>query len=466
MGLVGDDEIVPMLTSANYRSRLSPTIYTESGGLYFAVDQTVHNVTKERLEKYGDHQVASPVSYEFFSDFSFWDSFRTQHPWLLLLNEDLAVGIARSTAEITSLQGAFPRWMMANHEGSCMIGNSGSALVLEAIGSGLGQEFDVSVIQKALQLQSTKPVPLNGRSGVDFYMTHGYVSQEDNDAGASHTMTNAYDDFLLAGISNYVGATDDAAAARNRSKNYENVFSRDREFVCPRLASGEFKCADNPAQLIRTWPYFVEGDALHWTYFAPHDPVGLVSLFKSPQSFDAKLQEFFAKAEPFTEAIGNIAPNPYFWAGNEHDSFAPFMFNFGPNCTRTQYWSRKTTHLSFSNTPHGVPGNEDYGAMATWLLFASLGIFPQAGTTNFMVGSPRIDHASLQIKHYRGLTSTLEIITYDNSPTNVFVAKLLVNGQEYNKPVIDRSVLTAKGGCKLEFFMQSSPLSGLCPASI
>ena len=128
--------------------------------------------------------------------------------------------------------------------------------------------------------------------------------------------------------------------------------------------------------------------------------------------------------------------------------------------------------MHFSNTPHGIPGNEDYGAMASWISFAALGIFPRAGTTQFMIGSPRVERANLQLRHFSSSsssgslqrTSLLQIITYNNGPENVFVEKLLVNGVEHNSPFIEREVLASLEGAKLEFFMHSAPSSGLCSA--
>ncbi len=139
-----------------------------------------------------------------------------------------------------------------------------------------------------------------------------------------------------------------------------------------------------------------------------------------------------------------------------------WLFNYGSKCTRAQYWSRSLTHLHFSNTPHGIPGNEDYGAMSTWLLFASLGLFPQAGTTNFLLGSPRVQQATLRLEHFNGDFSSLEIVTVNNSAENVYVESLLVNGQDYRSAVIDRSVLMNPSGCRLEFHMSSVPESSLC----
>ena len=120
------------------------------------------------------------------------------------------------------------------------------------------------------------------------------------------------------------------------------------------------------------------------------------------------------------------------------------------------------THQHFSNTPHGVPGNEDYGAMSSWLLFTSLGLFPQAGTTHFMLGSPRVQDASVRLNHLDGTSSVLQIVTLNNSAENVYVSSLRVNGQEYRSTVIERAVLAAPEGCVLEFTMSAEPESTLC----
>lgn len=459
----GDEEIKYMLYTAAYRTMMSPSRYTEEGGLYVGLDRQVHNATADRIALYGDKRSTNPHAYEFYSDLSLWDTFRTQHPWLLLLNEDIAIGIARSTAEMTAQQGAYPRWVMGPNEGSCMIGEHGSALVLEAIKVGLGDQFDVATIQKALVKQSTENVPVNGRSDIDFYIAHGYVRQDVDDTSSSSTLSYALDDFLLAGISEYVGDSEAAAAATIRAQNYRNIWSSDSLLFCPKYENGDLKCPRTGAAP-EAWGEFKEGDANHWAWYVVHDVPGLVSLFPSPEVYDSSLNTFFEMSLNFN-ATGSLVPNPYYWAGNEHDFMTPFMFSWGPNCTRTQYWSRKTTHLHFSNTPHGIPGNDDYGSMSSFVLFAGLGIYPQAGTTNYIIGSPRVSKASVTLHHYDGTNSVLNIITHNNSAENVFVQKLLVNGVEYTSPFIDRSVLAASGGATLEFYMQSTPASGLCASS-
>jgi predicted alpha-1,2-mannosidase len=462
--LEGDDELSIVLYSAAYRSLMTPAVYTEHGGLYRGLDQQIHNVTADRLALYDtDHSTTYGTTMDYYSDFSFWDTFRSQHPWILLTHEPMAIGILRSISEMTQQHGGFPKWVMATVDTGSMVGLHGASACLEAALSGFSAEFDVKGIQQMLLHQATEQWPVNARKDLEHYLTEGWVSDEADDSSTSLTLSYAYDDFVLAGMSTVVGDTTSADEAMTRSKNYANHFSEKYEYVCPRTEAGDMKCPKS-ATGPDSWTHFIEGDTLHWTTFVPHDPEGLMGLHKSPADFQEKMESFFANHVSYHEEHGSAAPNPYFWMGNEVDSFAVWMFNNpGIDCSRAQYWSREITHLHFTNTPHGVPGNEDYGAMASWLIFASFGFYPQAGTTNYYLGSPRMQSGKVNVVHLDGSSSTISVNTINNSAENVYVEKLMVNGVEYKSPIIDRSVLTSKAGCVLEFHMTNTPASGLCP---
>ena len=105
----GDEDISRMLFSAFYHTLMSPTSYSESGGYYIGLDKRTHNSFTEREALYGAPQPNLESSYHFYSDLSLWDTFRSQHPWVLLTDEVRAVGIARSVADMSTQQGSFPR---------------------------------------------------------------------------------------------------------------------------------------------------------------------------------------------------------------------------------------------------------------------------------------------------------------------------------------------------------------------
>jgi predicted alpha-1,2-mannosidase len=457
----GDDEIVTMLNSAYYHTLNGLTDYTEYTGMYLGMDKTVHNATQERSDLYS---LRGGFDGRFFSDLSLWDTYRTLHPWLLLMNEDLAVGIVRSMGEISYQQQAFPRWVLGSNEGSCMIGESGSSFVVDMISNGFHGEYDLQTIANVLLKQSTQEVPTNSRADVNHYMTYGYVSSEAQGQGSSHTLTYAFDDYMLSKILAAANDSSNAEAASSRSQNYRKIWSSESLLFCPRAeANGAISCARDPALGPESWASYVEGNALHWSWFVPHDVDGLISLYPSAEAFQLALENHFIDHLSYAEKYGSLVPNPYYWAGNEHSSLVPWLFNYGPDCTRTQYWTRNITHLHYSNTPHGIPGNDDYGAMSSWLLFTSLGLFPQAGLNLFLIGSPRVQEASLRLSKYDGSSTIVKIVTYNNSAENVYVEKLLVNGVEWKAgPFIDRKTLTKRSRVVLEFYMHSENNSNLC----
>jgi putative alpha-1,2-mannosidase len=283
-------------------------------------------------------------------------------------------------------------------------------------------------------------------------------------------MTYAFDDYLLARLSQLVGDAVEADAAMQRSNNVLNVWQTTKEqqekmgYICPRNAAGDWDCPPS-ATSAAAWRENIEGDAFHWGLFWTQNPATFIpKLFPSQQAFVDQLEEYFVKHVAAHEKLGSAVPNPYYWAGNEISSFTPFLFAYSSHpgaCTRTQYWSRRLSLMHYSNTPHGLPGNDDYGSMSTWFIFATLGMFPRAGSTDFVLGSPRVNSATISLRKYPapGIVQ-LKITAHDNSPDNVYVIRALFNGVELKSPIIDRSLLM--NGGEIEFFMGPTSASNLC----
>jgi hypothetical protein len=140
---------------------------------------------------------------------------------------------------------------------------------------------------------------------------------------ACDSLSYAFDDWAVGNIALAMGIQADVATFENRSQNYKvlffycillinnlpinikNVWNADKQLFCPKNLTGEWNC---PTVWIDVFDNrYVEGDAWQWRWcvsfsflsiffllpflsllilsfrFVPHDPLGLISLFKSEE---------------------------------------------------------------------------------------------------------------------------------------------------------------------------------------
>jgi len=234
----------------------------------------------------------------------------------------------------------------------------------------------------------------------------------------------------------------------NRSKNYKNTWNTEKQLFCPKSLSGEWNCPDLWTDVFDQ--RFVEGDAWQWRWFVPHDPTGLMSLFNDTQHFVSQLDEFFSRSEYFES---NFMPNPYYWAGNEPDIFAAYLFAYAGRADLTQRYVRWNMDNKYTTGPGGLPGNDDYGTMSAWFVFNALGFYPQPATPDsvYILGSPLFQEVTVHLP-----SGDLHIIAHDNSANNYFVEKVMFNEQPLSGPFLYHTNFTSGTNNTLEFWMNSA----------
>jgi putative alpha-1,2-mannosidase len=145
----------------------------------------------------------------------------------------------------------------------------------------------------------------------------------------------------------------------------------------------------------------------------PHDPQGLINLLGG----DA----------PFVEKL-TTACDKYYEAYNEPCMLETFLFIHAGRPDKTQFYVRKALG-NFSTTPNGLPGNDDSGTTSGWLLWAMLGIYPNAGQDYYYIGSPTFTNAVIKL----GNGKQFVINAPAASANNKFIASAKLNGQPWNQ---------------------------------
>ncbi|MGO9926086.1 MAG: glycoside hydrolase domain-containing protein, partial [Mycobacterium sp.] len=88
---------------------------------------------------------------------------------------------------------------------------------------------------------------------------------------------------------------------------------------------------------------------------------------------------------------------PYLWAGNEPTFEVPWLYNYIGQPWKTQHTVDRVRGL-FGPRPDGEPGNDDLGAMASWYVWAALGLYPiTPGTPILTVSAPLFDRAVITL---------------------------------------------------------------------
>jgi predicted alpha-1,2-mannosidase len=193
---------------------------------------------------------------------------------------------------------------------------------------------------------------------------------------------------------------------------------------------------------------YVEGNAWHWSFYAPHDALGLIDLYGSPEAFVAKLSHAFEAAMQGPD--NGVLPDVFYWHGNEPDLFNAYLFNYADRPDLTQKYVRWILDAKYADTPGGLDGNDDCGTLSAWYVFSALGFFPLAGSDVYLIGSPLFDGATL---HLPG--GDLVVTVQNNSAENIYVQSVLFNGELVTEPFFAHAQLA--GGGTLEFFMGPEP---------
>jgi putative alpha-1,2-mannosidase len=102
--------------------------------------------------------------------------------------------------------------------------------------------------------------------------------------------------------------------------------------------------------------------------------------------------------------------------------------------------------------PDGLAGNEDCGQMSAWYVMSALGLYSvDPVSTNYVFGSPLLDHAEISLANDR----TLIIHTINNGPGHAYIQSVRWNGKPWTRSWISHAELAAGG--TLEFQMSDTP---------
>ena len=364
-----------MFYTAAYHALVTPTIFSDADGRYRGFDQNIHHAD----------------GFEFYSDLSMWDTFRTLHPWLTLVYPEVQRDIVISLLKMYEQDGFLPIWPVSQTDTGTMIGASAELVIADAFVKGV-RGYDIAQAYEAVTRSGREPRPTGssspGRRHIEDYLALGYVPIDVDGSATSMTLEYAASDGALAQFAKAYGRDADAAEFASRAQNYRNHWDASTKFFRAKHRDGSWK---TPFDALQWDVDYRESTAWQYLWYVPHDPQGLIELFGGRESFVAALEAFFEKSKQEQDKLTDLTRllyRTYYWAGNEPDIHTAYLFVDAGRPDLTGRWARWALETLFGDGPDGLPGNDDCGTMSAWYLFTALGFYPVPGYDKYYVGAP------------------------------------------------------------------------------
>src|SRR5690606_5851027 len=217
----------------------------------------------------------------------------------------------------------------------------------------------------------------------------------------------------------------------------------------PRLDNGEWEPWPSEGRL-KHWYGSIESNPYQQGWFVPHDIEGMVALMGGEESDKKDLVNFFEKTPK------DFLWNDYYNHANEPVHHVPYLFNYVGAPWLTQKWTREICRRGYKNAVEGLVGNEDVGQMSAWYVLSASGLYQVCpGNNRFEITSPVFDRVEIQLDQKYAKGSRFAIIAHNNSPENVYIQRIKLNGKDYGKCHLDYEDIM--NGGTLELFMGSRP---------
>jgi len=305
-----------------------------------------------------------------------------------------------------------------------------------------------------------------GKMDVGQFVKYGYVPYKEKGEGSdelwrfscSHTLEYSYTSWAVAQMAKSLGKEDDYKKLMGLSKGWENIFHPVRQLMWPKLENGKFF-----EEFDATEPHngFQEGNAYQYTFYVPHDPEGMVAKIGAAE-FNNRLDSIFliSQKDLFgggTEVYAFAGIKKPYNHGNQPCLHTSFLFNFSGAPSKTQKWVRAICRDFYGTEGihgYGFGQDEDQGQLGAWFVMTGIGLFDVKGLTDqvptFGIGSPLFDKITISLnnKYYPGKQFVIE--TENNSPDNVYIESMSLNGSNLNKTFVTFSDVVKGGSLKLK----------------
>ena len=101
----------------------------------------------------------------------------------------------------------------------------------------------------------------------------------------------------------------------------------------------------------------------------------------------------------------------------------------------------------FTNSPTGICGDEDGGAMSSWFVFSAMGFYPVCpGKAEYALGTPLFDSMALHMEN----GNTFRVVSPGAGDGLRYIKSARLNGRPLERPFLTHAQIVSGGELVLE----------------
>lgn len=392
----------------------------------------------------------------YYDDFyAIWDTYRSSSPLITLIDPKREADIVRSLVNIYKRDGYMPDARSGNSNGRTQGGSNAEIVIADAFVKGL-KGIDYELALEAMLKDATVPPGGNeeaeGRGGLIPYLGLGYIPHGIDRAG-NRTVEYSYCDYAIALVAKGLGKEDLYQRYLKQSENWKNLWRGDYEhegakgFIMPRDKEGNWldsipfghstrmqpKFKYTPVTFEGPWytpwwsMFFYEASSWEYSLSIPHDVPGLIEKCGGAADFEKRLDIFFDKG--------------FFNVNNEPSFLTPCLYHWLGKPWRSSDRIREIIAKNYNDGPVGLPGNDDSGAMSSWLAFHMIGLYPNAGQDYYLIHTPLLTSTTFHLEGGK----EFKVVAEGLSDKNCYIQGVTLNGKDYPYSVLRHKDIMAGG---------------------
>ena len=395
--------------SCLYRSFLWPALRSDGNGDF--VDRKGKLVNK---------------GFSYYTEPSLWDDYRNKLVLLGMLTPKVSEDVIQSLIDRGEVDGFMPTFFHGDHAAPYIAGT-----YLRGIrGFDVKRAYDLLLRNATLENRS--------RPFLKEYIEKSYISDPDLEnprietkakAGVTKTLEYAYDDYSVALLAKELNDSASHEMLMKRTGNYKNMFDPSTGLMRGRLNNGEWVKNFDPE-----FPYYEymyrEANAWQSSFFAPHDPKGLISLYKSEAEFEKKLDDLFTIPWKGVEAQNISGFIGQYCHGNQPDHSYPWMYYYIGKQRKSQILLNRIMDRFYDmgKDKLSYAGMDDAGEMSSWYVFSAIGLYPLSpADPEYIISVPLFDKIEMKMGDLppfnivrKSAGVSIDSISYDSRGWNRF----------------------------------------------